>query len=124
MEDAIDDINRLIDAGNLNRAFGKITRNAEADRAAAEARLNNISAACEGINEKDADLTAEFRQLISASDKNAEAAAGAMHVDLPATNQIRFLLDKFATDLCGNAAKEQIINQLKQSGTGGQDGGN
>lgn len=118
LNDAFDDLNRLVDAGNVNRAFGQISRNAEADRATAEARLSNISSACENINVNDGALRQEFRLFIAASTANLDAAKTAMEVDVPAGRPPEPVLrDVFATNYCGNEAKRELLDTLK--GVGG-----
>lgn len=120
LNDAFDDLNALNDAGKISRAFSRIARNAEADRSAAVARLSNISAACDDINFNDAALRRDFRVFVKQSDANATAAASAMSIDIPAGQPVvPVLLDAFANKYCGNAAKQELLDQLLPPSGGG-----
>ena len=116
LDDAFLDLNLLADAGSINRALSRINHNAEADRAAEQARLDNISAACDDINLDDAALRQEFRLFLDADPANVTAAASAMEIDLPAGQDPKAVLrNVFATDFCGNAAKRELLDQLAAS---------
>lgn len=119
LDDAFYDMDRLENAGNINRAFSQINRTAEAQRAAAEARLQNISAACDDINADDSELRQEFRLFIEASAANITEAAEAMAVDVTGVADAKPVLrDKFATDYCGNGSKRELLDQLKADAAG------
>lgn len=113
MEDAIDDLNRLVNAGSINRAFSRITRSAENEREAAEDRLNSVSSACDDINTADAALIRDFRLFIRASLTNLNNASQLMNVQGKDTEELDAnLRAAFATELCGNTAKQEMLNKL------------
>jgi hypothetical protein len=117
LNDAFDDLNRLANAGNVNRAFGRLNRVAEADRAAAQARLDGIPAACEGIEAEDAALRRNFRLYLDAAPNNVTAAAKAMELAPPAgTDAKAFLRDAFASKYCGTAPKKELLEKLGAGG--------
>lgn len=112
--EAIDDLERLVEAGRIDRALARITQTAQADRAAEQARLNQITAACDDINIQDAKLTQDFRLFVDASGDNAAAAASELKVQIPPGAAPRpLLMNAFATKLCGNADKQSLLDALK-----------
>jgi hypothetical protein len=114
LDDAFDDLDRLAEAGNINRAFGRLARNAEEDRAAAQARLDSIVAACDEITDQDAELRQEFRLWLDADTANVTEAVAAMNAEVPAGEDAkRVLRGIFATDYCGDAPKQELLAQLK-----------
>lgn len=124
LDDAMDDLNQLVQAGNVNRAFGRLTRNAEADKTFFEARLAKIPAACDDIPLGDAELRRDFRSFITASPENAAAAASAMHLDIPAgADAGDALRDSFASEYCGLEAKKSLLKQLNDGAAAAADGG-
>ena len=117
LNDAFDDLNRLADAGNINRAFSRLNRNAEAEKAAAQQRLDGISAACDDIGADDAQRRRDFRLFLDASQANIAAAAAEMELDLVAGQDPKALLrDALANDYCGAAKKKALLEKL---GVGG-----
>lgn len=119
LNDAFDDLNRLANAGNVNRAFSRLNRMAENERAAAELRLDAIPAACEGIEADDAALRRDFRLFLDASPANVTAAANEMEIDLPAGDDHKAILrDAFASKYCGTAPKTELLEKLGVTGGG------
>lgn len=119
LDEAFYDMDRLANAGDINRAFSQINRTVEAQRVAAEARLQNISAVCDDIDVDDSKLRFEFRQFIEASAANMSKAAAAMDVDpTGVADPLAVLRDKFATDYCGNGSKRELLDQLKSDAAG------
>lgn len=117
LNDASDDLNRLVRAGNVNRAFSRLARTAEADRAAAQARLDGISAACDDIDADDAVVRRDFRLFIDGSADNVTAAAAEMEIDLPPGQDAKAVLrDAFASKYCGNGEKKALLDKLQGSG--------
>jgi hypothetical protein len=113
LDDAVYDLNRLIDAGNLNRAFSRINRNAEADLATEVARLNNIPEACADISVNEAALRQQFRQFIDTSDATRDAAVREMAVTVRQGEDLKAALRKaFAIKFCGEAAKRELLDKL------------
>lgn len=112
--EAVDDLERLIEAGRIDRALARITSSAQADRAAEQARLDSITAACDDINVQDAALTADFRKFVEAKPENAAAAALELKVTVPPGAASRpLLMNAFATKLCGNTAKQDLLTKLQ-----------
>ncbi|WP_285709102.1 hypothetical protein [Erythrobacter oryzae] len=113
LNDAFDDLNLLVEAGSLNRAFSSITRSADVAREQAQARLDGIPAACEDINADDGALIQTFRQFITKGEANLQAAASAMDIQFaPGDDRTSVLLDGFATDYCGNTAKRALLESI------------
>lgn len=116
LNDAFDDLNRLADAGNINRAFSRLGRNAEADRAAAQVRLDGISAACDDIAADDDEIRRDFRLFLDKSTANVTAAAAEMEVDLPPDKEPKAVLrDSFASKYCGKDEKKALLVKLQGS---------
>lgn len=114
LDDAFDDLNLLAEAGNINRAFGRLTQNAQEDSAAAQARLNGISAACDDITDNDAELRREFRLWLDADPANVTMALEVMGLDPPdGDDQKAFLRGEFANEYCGDAPKQDLLDKLK-----------
>lgn len=116
LDDAFDDLNRLVDAGNINRALSRINRNADEDLQEAEARLDGISASCDVITENDATLRRDFRLFLDASTDNIAKAADAMgYEQQPGRDTKAELRGLFATKYCGDPAKNQLLSDLRGS---------
>lgn len=109
LDSAVSDLNRFQNAGRLEVAIARMTQIAQADNAAAQARLEGITAACDDIPVGTAQLTKEFRDLIEDS---TEAAAKAAE-ELQVSNSRAPLLGAFATKLCGNEKKREFIDSIK-----------
>ncbi len=116
LNDAFDDLNLLVDAGNVNRAFSSITRSADQARIAAQARLDGIPEACEDINADDGALIRTFRLFLGKGEASIVAAASAMDIQFVAgADRQAVLLDAFATDYCGNTAKRALLETIGAS---------
>ncbi|MFM2410932.1 MAG: hypothetical protein RL481_1760 [Pseudomonadota bacterium] len=109
LDSAVSDLNRLQNAGRLDVAIARMTETAQADKAAAEARLEGITAACDDIPVGTGQLTKEFRELVEGSATVAAKAAEELQVP----NNKSQLLSAFATKLCGNEMKREFIDSIK-----------
>ena len=109
LDSAVSDLNRLQNAGRLDVAIARMTQIAQADNAAAQARLDGITAACDDIPVGTASLTKEFRDLTTTSATAATKAAEELQVP----NNRAQLLSAFATKLCGNEKKREFIDSIK-----------
>lgn len=119
--EALDDIHRLIDAGNINVAVEQIIADATADKAAAEARLAKIVEGCSEATLGTAALNAEFRDFLraDAAKRDARVAEAAEQLDVPPANgtlpAIGDVLYAFDRKYCGNDAnKRAFIDGFKQ----------
>lgn len=131
LDEAVGDLHRLQQAGRLDRAFARITRIAEADRAEQQARLDAITAACDNITQTSAALNQSFRQLVyddpNTRDERLAAAAEALGMELPEGTTATWLAvaDRFDRELCDDAEKRSFIEALRSeltTETGGNDG--
>jgi hypothetical protein len=141
LDEAIDDLHRLQQAGRLDRAVARITRIAEADREVQQARLDRITAACDDISIEAAQLNYDFRQLIgtdpATQPAHLAAAASELGMGLPEGTIPTWAVvrDAFAAKLCDDDAKRAFIDNLRTRLEGaaddpepregdGEDGGN
>lgn len=130
LDEAIDDLNRLQQAGRLDRAVARMTRVAEADRAQQQARLDAITAACDDISTQSGAMNEEFRLLVlSDPAKRAErlsAAADELGLELAdgTTATWAAVANAFDTKLCDDSKKRSFIDSLKARLNGGAGGGN
>lgn len=133
LDEAIDDLRRLQDAGRLDRAVARVTRIAEADRAAQQARLDAITTACDDIS-GDADaLNRRFRELLQNHPDSAEryrVAADELGIDVIEGTALGWadVRAVFDVQLCDDAMKREFIerlelrfNQAAEGGDGGAD---
>lgn len=130
--DAIDDLNRLQQAGRLDRAISRMTRVAEADRVRQEARLNGIVGVCDEISPQAAQLNREFRLLVFGTDPETRparlrSAADELNLQVPAGTDPTWGAIAAAFDLryCDDSRKQDFIANLRtrlEREAGGDDG--
>lgn len=130
LDEAIDDLNRLQQAGRLDRAVARMTKVAEADRALQQQRLDSIAAACDDISTQAAELNREFRLLVlTGTDSQPErlsAAAEELGMEVadgtsPTWPEVSAAFDE---KLCDDAKKRSFIDSLKARLNSGAGGGN
>ena len=123
--DAVGDLRRLQRAGRLNLAVTRVTRAAEADRAAQEARLAGIRSACDDVSADAARLNADFRLLVytNAATRSARlrAAATALQMSVAAGTDPAWSAVATAFDerFCSDEAKRTFIESLRTQFNGG-----
>lgn len=117
--EALDDIHRLVDAGNINVAVEQITADAKADKVAAEARLAKIVEGCTKATRATADMNTEFRTFLMedpAREVSRTAAAAtlleATAADGKASTRYE-VLDAFDRKYCGDEGKRAFIDAFK-----------
>lgn len=134
LDDAIDDLNRLQQAGRLDRALSRMTRVADADRVRQEARLSAIVGVCDEISPEATQLNLEFRLLVFGTDQTTRparlrAAADELGVQIPEGTAPTWLPIAAAFDrlYCDDSRKREFIANFRarlQREAGGNNGGN
>lgn len=118
LSNAIDDLTRLKQAGQVDSAVSRMTKASEADRDAEQERLNAITQACADISIDAARLNFDFRELVykdaAKRPDRLRAAAGALGMPLqpnqvPAWSEVA---GKFDISLCDDDKKRQFIGNL------------
>ena len=116
LDEARDDLSRLVEAGRLDRAMLRITNLARADQVAAQDRLDQITAACDEVTANSSRLNEAFRTKIKSKAENLAMAATALEVTLPAGSPPdaveRAVRLAFTSKLCTDQDKQDLINQL------------
>lgn len=120
LDDAIDDLNRLQQAGRLDRALSRMTRVADADRVRQEARLNAIVGVCDEISSEASQLNLEFRLLVFGTDpatrpERFRSAADELDVQFaegtdPTWSPIAAAFDRL---YCDDSRKRDFINNFR-----------
>lgn len=138
LDEGIDDLRRLQRAGRLNRALTRITRAAEADRAAQQTRLDAISSVCVDTTDATVGINTAYRDLIIGAPaagtegvteaQRAEFAARELALDLPPGTSATFELvwAAYLTRFCNDEDRTAFTGRVRQrieAAAGGDDGG-
>ncbi|WP_395391175.1 hypothetical protein WBP07_11450 [Novosphingobium sp. BL-8A] len=116
---AMNDVNRLQQAGRLDQAVARMTQVAQTDRVAEEQRLHNIVAACDASTAGAAELNEKFRHLmmddLSKSASRLSLAAKELNITIPvgAVPSWRMVAPAFDAQFCDDDKKEQFINRME-----------
>ena len=119
LDEAVDDLNRLQQAGRLDRAVARMTQVAQADRQVQQTRLDAIVAACDNITKKTAELNLEFRNLLISdpAEMQARLKAAAQELGIEtaegATLNFSDVAPSFDAKLCDDEKKQDFIEKLK-----------
>ena len=118
---AIDDLTRLKQAGQVDRAITRMTKASEADRAGQQQRLNSITQACDDVSVDAVKLNQDFRNLVhtNPATRSARSTAAAealgmevMPGEVPSWNAVAI---KFDVALCDDTKKREFIGNLTKT---------
>jgi hypothetical protein len=116
LNDASDDLSRLIQAGRLDRAVARMTETARNDQRAEQQRLDMITAACAEVTDKTSELNAEFRIKIHGNPQRVKQASDALEVTAPVGGDPAALDSAvrlaFVSKTCSDAEKRAIIDGI------------